>query len=639
MATLLLIVLTAGLASQWLAWQLKLPAIVILIAAGLLLGPVSGVIPPSHSPRELSGLIGLGVAIILFEGGMYLKLRELRETWGGVGVLVLLGPPLAWSMGAWAAHYVAGLSWPVAIVLGAILVVTGPTVILPLLRQARLNRRTAALLKWEAIANDPMGVLLAVMSFQYFTGPSTQLSASLQNLGIALAAGAVIGGAGGWLTGWLFRRGAVPVHLKAPILMVLVLAVYWLTNLVRNEAGLLAVTLMGMVIGNLQLVERQALQTFQENLAAVLLSVLFIVIPAQLDWQHLALIDWRALLFVLVLMFLVRPITIAIVTLLAPVSYEDKRLLAWIAPRGIVAAATAGLFGPALVEAGHADADKLLPLMFLIIFATVLAHGLTIRPLALRLKLAVPEGNGLLIVGASDFTVALAQALQRLQIEVQIVDGSWSQLKAARMAGVPVHYAEVLSEEGEHGLDTRRLSHLLCATDNDFYNALVCKAQDDAFGHHRTFQTATHDASAAEFKRLSIDSRGYFAFARDASSTLLATRVAEGWAILNTRLTESHGWDAFKRRLDESDPDWLLLGGISPKGVFRLYSPEQRFRLEADWTAIYFAPPAGRALKIAKAVAEAAASAAVRAATEAGASAAPSYQGRSPGSAGETGEV
>lgn len=614
MATLLLIVLTAGLASQWLAWRLKLPAIVILIAAGLLLGPVTGVITPSPSPRELNSLIGLGVAIILFEGGMYLKLRELRDTWGGVGTLVLLGPPLTWLMSAWAAHDIGGLSWPVAIVIGAILVVTGPTVILPLLRQARLNRRTAALLKWEAIANDPMGVLLAVMSFQYFTVRSATLTESLQNLGIALGAGAAIGVAGGWLTAQLFRRGAVPVHLKAPILMVAVLGVYWLTNQIRHEAGLLSVTVMGMVIGNLQLVERQALQTFQENLGAVLLSVLFIVIPAQLDWQHLALIDWRAVLFVLVLMFLVRPLTVGVVTLLAPVSREDRLLLSWIAPRGIVAAATAGLFGPALVAAGHPDADKLLPLVFLIIFATVLAHGLTIRPLALRLKLAVADSNGLLIVGASEFAVALAQALQRLQVEVQIVDGSWSRLRDARMAGVPVQYAEVLSEEGEHALDTRHLSHLLCATDNDFYNALVCKAQDEVFGHHRTFQTATLDASAQEFKRLSIDSRGYFAFARDASASLLATRVAEGWGILSTRITASHDWDALKRRLDQADPDWLLLGGISPKGVFRLYSPEQRFRLEPDWIAIYFAPPAGRALKIAKALADAAVSAAVEAA-------------------------
>lgn len=614
MAKLLLIILTAGLASQWLAWRINLPAIVVLIASGLVLGPFTGVIPPTDSPEDFNTLIGLGVAIILFEGGMDLKIGELRHTRRGVGRLVLFGPPLAWLLGSAAAHYVAGLSWAVAIVLGAILVVTGPTVILPLLRQARLNKETASLFKWEGIVNDPMGVLLAVMSFQYFTSQSTTLHDSLKDLGIALGVGAGIGGVGGWLTGWLYRRGAVPVHLKAPILIVLVLVVYVASNQVQHEAGLLSVTVMGMVIGNMQLVERQALQTFKENLTVVLLSVLFIVIPAQLGPQHLALIDWRAVLFVLVLMLLVRPLTIGLATAFAPVRRGDRLLLAWIAPRGIVAAATAGLFGPALVEAGYKDADKLLPIVFLVIIATVLAHGLSIGPLARRLKLAAGESNGLLIVGASDFSLALARALHRLGIDVKISDGAWDRLKEARMAGVPVHYGEILSEESEHQLDVQNLSHLLCTTENDFYNALVCKAKARAFGHHRTFQIAAHKASDQEFKRLSIDMRGYFAFAREANYTLLQARLAEGWNIQTTRISKSHGWEEMKKRLDEVDPEWLLLGGITPKGLFRLYSQEQRFKLEPDWTAIYFAPPTARAPRNAKAVADAAASEAVSAA-------------------------
>lgn len=592
LASLLLIVLTAGLAAQWLAWRVRLPAIVILIASGILLGPVTGVIPPSSSPKELNAMIGLGVAIILFEGGMDLKLGELRRTWAGVGGLVLLGPPIAWGLGSAAAHYVGGLSWPVAVVLGAILVVTGPTVILPLLRQARLNKTTAALLKWEGIVNDPIGVLMAVLSFQYFTSGRGTLEGAFTELGIALAVAAVLGGAGGWLTGWLYRRGFVPVHLKAPILMVLVLVIYWASNQVQHEAGLLSVTVMGMVIGNMNLVERDSLQRFKESLTTVLVSALFIVIPAQLGWRHVTQLDWRAFAFVLVLLVLVRPLTIALATLPTRTRLADRLFLGWIAPRGIVAAATAGLFGPALVEAGYPDAERLLPIVFLVIIATVLAHGLSIGPLARRLKLASDESNGLLLVGCTPFSLALAQALRQHEIDVLVSDGSWERLQPARMAGLPVHYGEILSEESEHELEVQNLSHLLCATDNDFYNALVCKAKSRVFGHHRSFQLTAQQASAQEFKRLPIELRGYFAFSQQATYSVLQQRVDEGWAIQATRISETHGWDALRERLNALDEHWLLLGGLTPKGLFRLYSQEQRFKLEPGWTAIYFAPSA-----------------------------------------------
>lgn len=590
MAQVTLLILVVGLASQWLAWRIKLPAIVILIASGLILGPLTGVLQPSASPRQLNDMIGLGVAIILFQGGMELRLGELRRTGAGVLRLVLIGPPLAWLLGAAAAHYLGGLDWPVAVIMAAILVVTGPTVVLPLLRQARLNKDTASLLKWEAIANDPIGVLLAVMSFEYFLHAGGPLGDSLRNLGLALAVGAGVGAASGWVVGWLYRRGAVSPHLKAPVLMVLVLVVYWLSNQLRDESGLLAVVAMGIVIGNMQLVERQSLMAFKEDLSTVLLSVLFIVIPVQLAPEQLLQIDWRAVLFVLALLFVVRPLSVLLATLGAPIRRQDKLLLAWIAPRGIVATATAAVFGPALAQAGYADAGKLLPMVFLVIFATVLAHGLTLRPLAQRLKLAAAQSNGLLIVGATAFSLALAQALQRLKIDVMIIDGNWARLKPARMAGVPVQYGEILSEHSQHQLNVQHLSNLLCVLDNDFYNALVCKATATSFGHHRTFQVATTQAEAPEFKRLSIDQRGYYAFALEARQELLAERVAAGWVIQSTKISKSHGWAELSQRLDELSSDWLLLAGITPKGEFRVYSPEQRFKLDTDWIAIYFAP-------------------------------------------------
>ncbi len=589
-ASLLLTILCAGLASQWLAAQIRLPAIVVLIAVGLVLGPIAGVVRPSIEGEQLGELIGLGVAIILFEGGMDLKISEFKRVGHGIGRLTVVAPPLAWLFGAVAAHYIGGLSWPVAIVLAAILVVTGPTVILPLLRQARLNKETAALLKWEGIVNDPVGVLMAVLAFQYFTVSGGGLASTLLALGAAVAVALVLGGLGGWLIGWLYRRGGAPEHLKAPILMVLVLAAYWASNLVQHEAGLLTVTVMGLVIGNMELVERESLQHFKENLTVVLLSVLFIVIPSQLEPGQLALIDWRMVAFVLAVLLVVRPLAIGLSTLGAPMRSQDRLLLAWIAPRGIVAVATAGIFGPALVKAGYADAAKLLPTTFLIVMATVLCHGLSLGRIARRLGLAARGDSGLLIVGASRWTCALAQMLQRLQIEVLVVDRHYEALKLARMRGIEVFYGEFLSEQAEDALEVQHLSYLLCATENDSYNALVCKAQGHRMGHHRTFQLAVGRGQGQAAGALSLQQRGFLAFHEGATYAALEARLEEGWTIQATNLTRAYGWAEFSERMGKPGKDWWLVGGVSPAGAFRLYSSEQPFKVDAGWTVVWFAP-------------------------------------------------
>lgn len=590
-AALFLLVLAAGLSSQWVSWRIGIPAIVVLIATGLVLGPATGLVEIGLPREDIAELIGLGVSIILFDGGMNLKLGELRGTKQGIRRLTMIGPPLAWGFGALAAHYVAGLSWPVSMVVGAILVVTGPTVIGPLLRQARLDKEASALLKWEGIVNDPVGVLLAVLTFQYLTLPDGGLGKTALALASAIGVAAVLGGLGGYATGWLYRRGAVPAHLKAPLLIVLVPVVFWVSNLVQHEAGLLSVTVMGMVMGNMRLVEREALQESLENLTVLLLSVLFIVIPAQLQASQLELLDWRMAAFVLVVLFVVRPLTVALATLGAPMRRNDKLLLGWIAPRGIVAAATAGLFGPALEAAGYPDAVKLLPLVFLVIMVTVLVHGFSIGKLARSLGLAAKDDNGLLIVGASPFTLALAATLKKLDQEVLLVDGAYARLKPARMQGMDTYYGEILSDHAEHHLEAQHLNHLLVATDNDFYNALVCKAKGKQFGHHRSFQLGTDKSEEHELKRLTLQQRGYFAFDPGASFETLAQHMAAGWAIGTRKLTDAHGWDELADGRGERGKDWFLLGAVTPDQLLRLYSTEQKFKLEAGWTALYLAPP------------------------------------------------
>ncbi|MEE4329574.1 MAG: cation:proton antiporter, partial [Wenzhouxiangella sp.] len=445
-------------------------------------------------------------------------------------------------------------------------------------------------LKWRGIVNDPGGVLLAVLAFQFFTQADGDWSEIATSLALAVGVAGVLGGLGGWVVGRLFRLGFIPAHLKAPLLMVLVLLVFWLSNQVQYEAGLLSVTLMGLVLGNMELVEREPLREFKEHLTLILVSVLFIVIPTQLSLDDLAMIDGRALLFTAAVLLLVRPLTIGLATIGADMARGDRIILGWIAPRGIVAAATAGLFGPALVSAGHSDANVLLPLVFLIIGATVIAHGLTLAPLARRLGLAAEAENGLLIVGANPWTRALAGKLKSLDVPVLVSDGGYKSLQGFRMEGIRTYYGELLSEHAEHELEEEDLSHLLAATGNHYYNALVCQAQGAEFGHHRTFQLAASDEADKDDRRLTIAQRGYFALEPALGLQQLLARLDQGWCFQHSTLSDDFDRKNLEDKLGKLDEDWVIVAELSPSGQLHLHSEERDTNAGKGWTMIYFAP-------------------------------------------------
>ncbi len=585
-ATTLVIIVVAGLVAQWIASRLRLPGILLMIGAGIVLGPVTGVVQIHTEQAELTELIGLGVAIILFEGALDLRLAEFRRVGSGVRRLTVVGAPLAWGLGTVAAHHVGGLDWPTAWVLGAILVVTGPTVILPLLRQERLAKTTGSLLKWEGIVNDPIGVLLAVLTFQYFTLAGGGLPDAALGLGKAIIAAVVLGGGIGFVVAQVFRRGWVSAHLKAPLLMVIVLSVFWGSNQVQHEAGLLAVTVMGVVVGNSKLVERARILHFKSSLTVVLLAILFIVIPTQLTLDDVRALDWRAAAFVAVVLFVLRPATVWLATIGAGVGWRDRLLLGWIAPRGIVAAATAGVFGPALVLAGHEDAAALLPIVFSVIAVTVLLHGFTLGPLARRLGLAAGARNGLLIIGSSTFALQLAKALAKADVPVLVADGSYRRSEPLRRAGVDVWAGEILSEHGEHDFDTSHLSHALAATDNDYYNAIAARSQTAAFGSNRSLQLAMQP----ENQSLPIERRGHYAFDRTLDFFELQERLDAGWEVRGMEVT-ADGWEADAAALGEPESDWMLLASVTSAGALRVHSYAHPTTPRPEWTAIVFAAP------------------------------------------------
>jgi len=591
------LIIGLGLLAQWVGWRIRLPAIVLLSVFGLLAGPVLGLIDPSADFDEfLRPVVGLCVAVILFEGGLSLQFHELRDAASGVRRLVYLGVPLAWSLGALAAHFVGGLSWPVALVFGAIIVVTGPTVIIPMLRHAMLNRRTASYLKWEGIINDPIGALLAVLVFQYFiySGEAGALDETIAGLGRAILVGGLLGTVPGWLMGQAFRRGHVPDYLKPPITLGLVLAVYVAANEAQHEAGLLAVTVLGIVMGNMRLPSIQEMRRFKEYITILLVSAVFIVLTADLKPEVIARVDWHVAALIFTVMFVVRPLTIWLATIGAGMDWRDRFLLGWIAPRGIVAAAVAGVFGPSLAGAGYGDGALLVPLIFSLVFATVLAHGFTLGPLSRWLKLAAQKRNRVLIVGASPWSTELSRLLTSLEIGVLLVDTSWHRLREARLAGISVYYGELLSENAEQSLELNDVGTLLALTSNDAYNALVCSAFASELGRNKIYQLPIYSADDDDPRALTRTVRGQVAFGEDAVYEDLWSHLAAGWKFHKTRLTESYGWEEFQHECAEGTLHVML---IDTSGEIAVHSPQRRFEPRAGDTVISFGPEKTASLK------------------------------------------
>ncbi|MEL6870684.1 MAG: sodium:proton antiporter [Pseudomonadota bacterium] len=578
-----------GITAQWLAWKMRLPAIVLLAAAGILAGPVFGLVDPSEQLGELlRPLINLCVAIILFEGGLSLNLAELKHAASGVRRLVYLGAPLSWLLASSCAYFIAGLDTATSLVFGAIMVVTGPTVIMPLLRQAALNRRTASYLKWEGIVNDPIGALLAVFVFQFFvfTGQGSGFVHVAESLSLALASGLLFGGLGGWLTGQAFRAGLVPEYLKSPVMLGLVLVVFVASNHMQHEAGLLAVTIMGIVIANMNLPGFGDMRRFKEYITIMLVSIVFVLLTSDLDVSSLASIGWRGGALIAALLFIARPLAVMVATINAGMEFRERLFLAWIAPRGIVAAATAGVMGPRLVDEGY-NAEVLLPLVFAVIFTTVLLHGFSLNWLAARLGLASRHRDSVVIVGASPWSTELARTLRDLDVNVLISDSSWHALRDARLAGIPVFYGEILSDFAEETVELAHVRTVLAATSNDAYNALVCMSIAPEVGQSKVFQLAMGRADDDDPKAVARGMRGNIAFDKDAVFEKLWRNHVRGWQFAKTRLTDSYSYSEF---LGDQRSDALTVLVVSD-GKVQFVSSQTGVEPKSGDTIVYFTPP------------------------------------------------
>jgi len=549
-------IIVLGIAAQWLAWRFHLPAILLLLVFGMAAGPWLGIVDPDQIFGDLLfPLVSVSVAIILFEGGLNLRINELRQIGKTVRNLTTTGILVTWILTAAAAYFVVGVQLAPAILLGALLVVSGPTVIIPLLRQVRPSGKIGSIIKWEGIVNDPIGAILAVLVYEVIMSGSMQESFYQVIFGVLQAAffGTLLGIVGAVIIVLLLKRYLIPDFLQNPVSLMVVFMVYVAANAIQGESGLLAVTVMGIALVNQKFVSIRHIIEFKENLRVLIISSLFIILAARLTVEQLSLFDAVNWVFVGLLIIVVRPVAVFVSTIGTDRTWREKLFLSWMAPRGIVAAAVASVFAIRLVESGYPQCACIVPITFQVIIGTVTLYGLTAPYVARKLKLAIPNPQGMLFAGAQDWVRQISTILKAEGFQTVLVDSNWVNVTAARSEGLTAHYADILSENLMHDIQLDGIGRILAVTPNDEVNSLSAIHFVDIFGRSEVYQLSSIKKSSVQRKGVMAQHlRGRYLFDPEATYQNLTERFHSGAVVKKTSLSDEFTFDDFKTMYGET---------------------------------------------------------------------------------------
>ncbi|MFI4896442.1 MAG: cation:proton antiporter [Phycisphaerales bacterium JB059] len=556
-------IVVLGVLAQWIAWRLKIPSILLLLLIGILAGPVfravagdSSLAAFAKSPDELFGadlllaLVGLAVALILYEGGLTLRFSELKGVGRSIFALVTLGALVTWVVAAVASLFFFQLRVDIAILFGAIVIVTGPTVIGPMLSHIRPAGAVGPILRWEGIVIDPIGVLAAVLVFEAIIINQT---GAAQGATLPIVLGVlktiVVGGGLGVLAAilllGLMSRYWIPDFLQNPFSLMLVIMTFTVSNIFQAESGLFAVTAMGVVLANQKRADIRHIIEFKENIRVLLISTLFIVLGARLELDQILSVDlWAMAALLVVLIVVARPLGAMISTVGSGLSWNERLFIACVAPRGIVAAAGASIFALGLKSRGISGAEQLVPLTFMVIVGTVTIYGLAATPLARALGVSDQNPQGIVFIGAPRWVRAMAENLVARGVSVLLVDTNRANINAARMAHLPAVHVNVLSEHAVEDLDLRGIGRVLAVTPNDEVNALALQRFTEHFDKAELYRLP----SKAPKKKSDAENAGHLGrllFETGAHFALLESRVANGWIIKSTTLSEEFDYDDY----------------------------------------------------------------------------------------------
>ncbi|MEX2466707.1 MAG: sodium:proton antiporter [Gemmatimonadota bacterium] len=550
-----------GTGAQWISAKLNTPSILLLLIFGFIAGPVTGLVRPDEMFGELFFvLVPLAVAVVLFEGGMTLSIADIRAHHGVVRRLITTGVLVTWGVAAGAAILILELDPGMAVLLGAVVVVSGPTVVGPLLRSVRPTHRVRTVLNWEGILIDPIGATLAVIVFDILIAGGGSLRGGLGTALATLGVGSAVGLIGAGTIVLLLKQYLIPDRLQASVALALIVAAFAVSDLIRAESGLLAVTLMGIALANQQFVAVDRIMAFKETLRDLLIAGLFIMLAARLDIQDIASVGWSEVLFLSVLVFLARPLTAFISTMGSDLSFRERLFVSWVAPRGIVAAAVASVFAIPLEQQGIADAERLVPLTFFVIIGTVALYSLTAKLVGRALGVVDQSPGGITIVGANPVARGLAKSLAANGVDVRLVATNHSELTKARLEGLDAVRASVLDEKAEENSE----GIMLIATPNDEFNVLAAIRAVESRDRSQVYQVAPSSGSdfAATRPRARLLVSPSFSFVT-ASEGLLS-----GGMFRNTTLTEQFTFQDYKRKHGPDATPIFLVEGERLIGVF-----------------------------------------------------------------------
>lgn len=585
-AALLALLVAAGIATQILAARLRTPAILPLLVVGLVLGPLTGLLDPDALFGDLlfPG-VSLAVAVILFEGALTLRFAEIKGAGSIVFRLITLGVMVSVVTIAATARWLLDFDWQMALLFGALASVSGPTVVVPLLRTMRPSARVANVLRWEGILIDAIGAMLAVIVFEAILAGFDGESDPLLGLLLLLGSGSLIGAAGGFGLATLMRRHLLPDYLRNVTTLATVLLTFVLANSLAHEGGLVAVTAMGLVLANAKGISRDQILDFKESLSVLLISVLFIVLAARIDIAELQLLGWPIVLILLVILFVARPLSALVATLGSAMPWRERVLIGWIMPRGIIAAAISALFALRLEAEGIAGAELLVPLIFAVIVTTVVLHSLTGRPLARLLGAAQPDVGGVLIVGGNLVAFNIAMRLKDCGVNVLLADADYNQTRRARMAGIPVFYGSAVSEQADRKLDLVGLDMLLALSRNPALNALACLRYAHEFGSGNVYTVRRkEDFQDREKETATFDSRGRLLFKPEMTLDRLEAAFEDGKRVRLASITADFEFSHLVDRLGSTEE---MLFAITPESGVHPFVENSSFRVGPGWRVAY----------------------------------------------------
>lgn len=499
-------IIILGIVAQWAAWRLKLPAILPLLLIGLFVGPVSTLlsedgtkwIEPIWNGEEglfpgegLYYFVSLAISIILFEGGLTLKRDEIRNVGPVITKLISLGSLVTFFGAGIAAYYTFGLSLQMSFLFSGLIIVTGPTVISPILRNVPVKKDISTVLKWEGILIDPIGALVAVLVYEFISvGEGAAFTkTALVEFGKIVLFGSTFGFTFAHALAFIIKKKLVPHYLMNVFTLAAVLGVFVMSDVFAHESGLLAVVVMGMVLGNTNLPNIKELLYFKESLSVLLISVLFILLSANMNLADLELLyRWETLVLFLIVVFIVRPIGVFLSTYGSDLKLNAKLFISWVGPRGIVAAGIASLFGSKLLLKGEPGAEYITPLVFMIVLGTVLLNATTARLFAKMVGVFLTKSEGIMIVGASELPRLIAIYLQKNGRQVVLLDSNANNIRVAKAAGLSAKEVNIYADELSEDIELNDVGYLMSLTGNSDINTYAINRFRKQFGENGAYR-------------------------------------------------------------------------------------------------------------------------------------------------------